>query len=252
MKKIKGTVTFFIVFLIILTLYMLLYKNIDIFLPIHQNELYSFSNELQKEQKEFLIEMYEQIQMQNNYKNIDSEEFKRISKNNLVYNIIRNNTYKEIIDEDLELLALDYLYTEELYNTIYGNLKVVRGFNLGYSNLEFAVIYSDDMKKICYLNISELLYIIESQYFDESYEIQSIFEEKSKEELNQDEKRSKDDIINNCKERFLEFIKEYDFEPDTIIYKGNYYILKDTKQDITIYYDSNNNSIFGLYIGFGK
>ena len=65
-------------------------------------------------------------------------------------------------------------------------------------------------------------------------------------------KKSKEILIANCKDIISNIIKEDKFNPDTIIYKNNYYILKDNTQDTTVYYNADNNSILGLYIGFKK
>lgn len=255
MKKIKGIAVFLVIFLAILFLNYLFYKNINIFLRTQEKELYSFESNTQKEQKELLYEIYEQVLMQNNYKKIDEEEVDEITKNNIIYNLIKNTIYKNVDEKEIELMANYILSIGELSNTIYGNLKVVSDLEISKIGrwMNFLILYSEDMKKIYYLNINA-----ESESYEKDQtvsEIQSegnvIFDEKN-ENISQYDKRSKEELVNNCKSSMLNLIKNIEFEPDTIIYKGNCYILKDSKRSITVYYNSIDNIIFGMHIGFEK
>lgn len=251
MKKIKGTIIFSIIFIVILVLDFILYNNINYFLPSYENKLYSYANTSQIEQKEFLFEMYEQIEMQNNYKMIDVEKFNELSQNNIVYNILKNNILDEINKLELEEIIMEIFYIGEMQNTIYGDFKIVGNPYVGIGkNGSFLILYSQDMKKIYYLNIDERN-IIESEYgYGEVYEMRAGIE--FDKFITQDDKKSKTELIYRCREFIKNMLNYDDFEPETIMYKENYYILKESKRDITIYYNASSNMVIGFYMGFGK
>ncbi len=89
----------------------------------------------------------------------------------------------------------------------------------------------------------------EISYQSDSKEIDLSGYEKEKLEY---DKISKEELIKNAKISFSRFIKDIEFTPDTIIYRENYYILKDIQNDVTVYYNVNNDTILGFYIGFKK
>ena len=254
MKRLKGTVIFIICFLIILALDFTWYKNINRFLPTNEKELYSFPNDEKDDRNDFLSEMYEIVIMKNSYK--QNIEFEEIRNNNILYNLIRN-----INDEDNDIEELNS-YISDLSNTIYGNLKAL---NINVNGMDYLIIYSEDMKKLYYLNVGEALANYESTYniLDEQadyYGIDQIQEEYNEEviltESNENEntkvEKNIEKLRNNVKIAFSNMVKTYEFEPDTIIYRGNYYILKDSTRDVTIYYNDISDVIFGFYIGFNK
>lgn len=256
MKKIKATIIFLIIFLLILAIDLLFYKHINIFLPTHEKEVFSFEKDITSENRDFLLTMYEQVEKQSNYKMIYEKELSNIEKNEIIYNIIKNSISNEMNDEQIKRLIIEYFYMDELPKTIYGDLKVINGQcvyidEIG-KEINFLILYSNDMKKIYYIdkNIVELEFFrnIELKYGGE----EDKDELQETEEKLQYDKMSKTELINNCKEILKEYIKNIEFEPETIMYKGIYYILKDTTKDITVYYNSNNNAILGLYMGFEK
>lgn len=251
MKRIRETLIFIIIFLIILFINFLFYKNIDIFLRINEKEVYSYESDLKSDKKDFLIELYEQIEKQNENELIKDEEIENISKNKLIYRVIKNNILKNMADEEVKEIIAKNIYTKELSNTIYGELMIIDNL-YEYDNKDeinnFAIIYSKDMTKLCYLDKNEVPNsILNKEYIKEikEAELWSFGEEI-------DDKKSKTEILDSCKNAFSSFIQESDFTPDTITYKGNYYILKDISNDITVYYNVNYNVILGFYIGFEK
>lgn len=151
MRRIKGTIIFIIIFLIILLFEFILYKNLDKLMPTYENKLYSFENEIEKEEKEFLFEIYMQVQesleIKNDYKYINEEELNNINKNEIINNIIKKYILEYVHEYKLEPI----FYISELTNTVYGDLKVIGNL---YSSI---ILYSEDMKKIYYADINEML-----------------------------------------------------------------------------------------------
>lgn len=246
MKRFKGTVIFIISFLIILALDFALYKNIDIFLPTHEKELYVFANDSRDKQDDFLIEMYNLFEMQNNCKPIS--DLNIIRDKEILYSLIRNNIYEGYSDNQFESVAKKDLYVGELSNTIYGDLKLicVMTSSSTYKKTHYLVIYSEDMKKIFYLDVNQeeytnTLVYVQDEYDFETTEIENLTNEKSKTE-----------IVNKCELSFSALVKDYEFEPDTIVYRKGYYILKDNTKDIAVYYNDTDNIVVGFYIGFDK
>lgn len=255
MKRIKGTIIFCIIFLIILIIYFILYKNINILFPLPEKEVYSFINNSPKEEKDFLLEIYDQVAMQTNYKKVSSQELNDIKTNDTLYSIIKNNLLNEkITEEDLEAFWCELFYTGKLYNTIYGDLKIIREiYNEKIrNNREILIVHSEDSKKICYIDINNFFRFFNEYDLIDFYNVQSKFKNASETELLEYNKKGKTEIINNCTEQFKEIVDKYEFNSDTIINKGNYYILKDNTNDITVYYNSTQNIILGMYMGFGK
>lgn len=250
MKKIKETVIFIIFFLLILFVNFLFYKNIDIFLPTHEKEVYAYENNIKKAKKDFLIELYEQIEKQSEYKLIEDEEIETITGNEVIYNIIKNNIIENTVDEEIKEIMAENLYTEELSNTIYGELKIIDSLYQYTFNRNFAIVYSKDMTKLCYLDKDEILNSI--LYKGRINEIKETQIWNYDEEIFLDDKKSKTELIDSCKMAISNLIKDSEFTPDTIMYIDNYYILKDISRDITIYYNANDNILLGFYIGFEK
>lgn len=248
MKRFKGTIIFIISFFIILALDFALYKNIDRFLPTHEKELYVFENNSNSESKEFLSEMYELFELQNNCRPIN--DLNIIRKNEILYNLIKNSIYKGYNDDDFDKAVEKDLYVGELQNTIYGDLNVV--CVISYKKTHYLVIYSEDMKNIFYLDVNQKEYTNSSSEFVEYYSKNTVYYIKENNAEDLTDEKSKTELINQCKSSFEELIKDYEFDPDTIIYKNSYYILKDNEKNITIYYNDTDNIIFGLYIGFDK
>lgn len=255
MKKLKGTIIFSVIFLIILIIYFILYKNIDILFPLPEKEIYSFENNSPKEEDDFLLGIYEQVEIQTNYKKINEEELNNILENDILFNIITDNIFEKNIDqEELKCFFQSSVYTGKLYNTIYGDLKIVREFynQKIKENSENLIVYSEDMNKIYYMDINNYFAAISKITINEGYEVPSNLQDEIEQDLLEHDKKGKTEIINNCGEKFKKIINNYEFNSDIIINKGNYYILKDNTNDITVYYNSNENIIFGIYIGFGK
>lgn len=260
MKRIKETVIFCIIFLIIVLLDFAIYRNIDMFLLKDEGEIYTFANDSKNEQKDFLSEMFEMAEMQNNYK--QTIDFEDIRNNDILYNLIRNNIYGEYEDKYMEITMNSNSYICELSNTIYGDFKAL---NINADSLygpDYLIIYSEDMKKFYYLDLEQRLSTLEatnvSIYDTEEkklYKIkQGIVEDDAESSVK--EKiiggKSRDELVNSTEKLFSELMKNYEFEPDTIMYEVNYYILKDSIRDITIYYNATIDAIFGFYIGFNK
>ncbi len=256
MNKNKGIIAFCIIFLIILVLDFLFYKNIDIFLPTLENKLYSFEDNLKEEQKDFLIEMYEIFEMQS--KNNQLTNFNIIKSKETIYNLIRNNICRDYTDKEFENIAF---FTDELSNTIYGDLKTISIKHEYTKEENYLIIYSEDMQKIYYLDvikglINNTLFKIENENVLQL--VQSPNKKDDEKYLNEEQtqttnnERSKTELVSKGKMSFANIIKNIEFEPQTIIYRGSYYILKDNTKDITVYYETTSNVIFGLYIGFGK
>lgn len=269
MKKIKSFILFIIIFLIIVILDFYLYKNIDKLIPKNDGYLYIFENNVKEKNTEFLEEIFKYVEV-TNYKRASKEEINRIIKNKTLYSLLKNYIYEisifekemnegKINVEEFKEILMEELYTGKLINTIYGDLNVImiisNNDNYYYSrnNSDYLIVYSNDMSKFYYLNVSKKI-ICENMvengiddndkmiYYDENGEEKQLSTGIS--ETNREE------ILNKVNKVFSKVFINKEFKPDTIIYRENYYILKDTTEDITLYYDKQEDTIFGLYIGF--
>lgn len=262
MKKVTNIIVFIIIILGIFLLDFVILKNTDKLVPKHENELYVIENTANSEESnsmDFFYNMLEQI-YDINYKKIsNNEKLNYIKENQIIYNLIdkyynlqdskeNQTTYITTEEEhnlqDEELLkAFNYLYIGELNNTIYGDMQVIcYGFFGNSKNVDYYIVYSKDMTKICYFNTN--LSPIGSTYDSQSTEIYDIEDDGSHTDKN------KEDIAKKGKELFDIMMPNIDFNSDTIIKQETYYILKDSSKNITIYYDEKTNTIFGFYMGF--
>ena len=226
----------------------ILYKNLDRLMPTYENKLFSFENEKNKTSKEFLFEMYDQIEKQNDYnryKRINEEEFENMSE--IPYNIMKKYLLMDIqeISNDKKII-MDEFYVGDLSNTIYGDLKVINHL----ATISW-IVYSEDMSKIYYINMYEMCRKRNSEVLLENREVMQK-EEISEGEVEEYVEKSKEELISEVQKTLSNIFKELVFSPNTIMYKGGYYILKDNENDITIYYDINDDIILGLYKGFKK
>lgn len=64
--------------------------------------------------------------------------------------------------------------------------------------------------------------------------------------------KGKEELEIEVQKIISEIFKDYKFSSDVIMYKGDYYILRDKQKDMTIYYNAINNTIIGFYMGFEK
>lgn len=264
MRRIKSIILFIIIFLIIVMLDFYLYKNLDKLIPKHDGDLYIFENNVKKKNKEFIEEIYEHVEITNN-KKVSKEELDRIKLNETLYNILKNYVYKidsfyekmgQINTKELEKIfeevLMEELYTGKLTNTIYGDLNVImiisNGENKYYlnDNNDCIILYSDDMSKVYYLDVNKK--IVYEDVIDDNYKM--IYYDEKGEEKELFSGLSRDEILNKVNRIFSKVFVKKEFKPDTIIYKESYYILKDTTENITLYYDKQENIIFGLHIGF--
>ena len=208
--------------------------------------------------------MYIEIEEQKDYRRI-LHSSTLAEENSTVFNIIKKYTFFEtIIEEKLEIP----LYSGELQNTVYGNLKFLVSKTYtdkkGYAYTNFYIVYSEDMKKICFYNLKGIgvepndysIQVKDETYYDENYKSNGSAVGKIEDtdsELNQIEAvKNKEEIIKKVKEKFSEVITNIELKPNTIIKKSYSYILQDEENDITIYYDNENNDIFGFHMGFGN
>ena len=243
MKKFKDAIIFIISFLVILLIEFVLYNNLDKLMPTYENKLYAFENEMSKNKQEFLFEMYEQAQIQNNYKEINQEELNKVFENEILYNILVKGIYNGFEREDLQKLAVYELFSSKLGNTIYGDLNIIGGL---YS--EWLVLYSEDMTKVCYVNMYE---INRNSYKDKLYGAGPLIELQGETETGFNYiQKDKEELERTVRESISRVFKNYDFHADVIMYKENYYVLKDNEKDMTIYYSDYNDILLGFYTGF--
>lgn len=245
MKKLKGTFVFCIIFLIILIIDLIFYKNIDKLVPTMDKKIYSFENINKKSTEDFILDMLELSTTQNNFKELKS--FDEIKSNEIIYNLIKNYIFKGYNEE--EILEWN-VYSAELPNTVYGNLKVI---SITQDEYSYLITYSEDTKKVFYTNADILsgifnrgddLIVVDSDYSEysvENFYTDNLISEKNKAEL-----------INKGKNAFSNIIKECEFNPGTIMNNDNYYILKDTERNITVYYNVERDEIGGFYMGFDQ
>ncbi len=250
--KYKGIIKFISVLLIILMMEFILYKNIDKVIQNDDGVLYHYSNESKDENVELIFRMHELVMTGSKFRELNDSEIDNIKNNEVIYLIIKK-VFDGYRDEELIDVLKAFTYTEDLENTIYGNLKVINvrydygtHYKAQYDDGTILnIVYSEDMNKIYYCNEAVRL-SLEPQ----SYDIESVVEEESVDQDIVDKEKIK--IVDKVTESLSEITNKYEFNPDTIINKGIYYILKDTSNDITVYYSYKNNIIWGFYIGFEK
>ncbi len=241
MKKIKGMAIFITIFLLILFANFLFYNNIDIFFTENEGKVVSYENNFKNEEKDFLIELNDKLENQGDYKiiKLESEEAENIIKNKVICNIIIENSLKNLTDSEIKEILAYTSFIGKLYNTIYGELNILEIVNTNF----FKIVYSNDMSKLCYINMSEISY---------QSDIKEIGFSGYEKDISEYDKISKEELIKSAKISFSKFIKDIEFTPDTIMHRENYYILKDIQNDVTVYYSVNTNTILGFYIGFRK
>ena len=255
MKKIKGIIIFCIIFLIILLIDFTLYKNINVFLLNEEGKIYTLADNSNKVQKDFSSEMFEMMYLENNFNQIT--DYEEIKNDEVLYNLIIKSKDEYFPEEDM----FSDSYISESLDTVYGRLRAI---NINTNQLfgeDILIVYSEDTKKIYYLNFDK-----QSEMFsklDDRIDIGQMNNYKNEQEkletsdvLTTDEisvtRRIRKELVRKVKEAFSNLMKNYKFEPDSIIYSGYYYVLKDNVEDITICYDANNDNIFAFYIGFNK
>lgn len=155
------------------------------------------------------------------------------------------------------------LYEGSLENTIYGDLKFIIGKTIykkgSYTN--FYIVYSEDMKKICYYNfdnskglepndysirIKEEIYPNAQSTLYDYDDMGDYNEEKNSVEA----VKNKEELIKSVKDEILKINLNIDINPNAILKKTDFYIFQDEENKLTIYYDNDNNVIFGFCIGF--
>lgn len=214
-KKIIQILVFLIIFILILFANFVVYKNINKIIPTHQGEIYTFENNIKQEKYNFLYEMCQQLEEQENYKKVlDSTSI--AEENPVVFNIIKNYTYYKNILEEAHLKVP--LYVGELQNTVYGDLEFLISKTYttikGYAYTNFYIVYSKDMKKICFYNLegrgvepyNYSIQVKDETYYDEGYKInsQSVLGENNNEDINSVEaSKNKEEIIKRLKKSFL-------------------------------------------------
>lgn len=265
-KKITQIIIFILIFILIILANFAVYKNINKIISTHQNEIYTFNNDLKDEKYNFLYEMCLQLEEQEDYKKVLYTAPILKEKNNIVFNIIKSFIFQNEIKEDTNVKIS--LCEGELQNTVYGNLKFLSEKTYtsknGYSYTNYYIVHSEDMKKICFYNLQEngaepnnySIQIRDDIYYDDiKTEVDGSNTQTlgNNEDINSAEAtKNKEEIIKKVKEKFSNVINNIELKPDTIIKKTYSYILQDEENDITIYYDNENNNIFGFYMGFGN
>ena len=276
MNKIKNLISFIIVIIIIFIIFFCIYANIDAIIPKYENEVFILQNNIDSEDNDFLYEMVAylekaDIEYQSNKESISTKD------NNIIYNLIKYAHYG--YDEaEIEKIYKKLLNHEvgTINDTIYGNLNVLTGegnifvdredYKIGLAT-KYYIAYSEDMSKL-YWNFMRIYDKNQSSVTNSqstSGEIYSstngktpdkdILEAMGMEDTKNtitEEGASKDEIIKKGKEALAKISTELKFNPDTVTYKKPYYVLKDTDNDITLYYDKEDNQICGFYMGFGK
>lgn len=265
-KRLKNIVWFIFITFIIVTMYMLIYKNVDKLIPKRENEIFLFPMDSQDEKTEFIYEMYDYIIQFDYYKKPSESELANIKSNSKIKKIFMEglNTEEKYIDKILESIQIG-----RINNTVYGDLNVIL---FGYVNkkgkvvtnyIEYMLVYSDDFNKVFYFNNASLQDAeqsnLNSVVFDaENDEIKDIKTYEEREHINDSFSASKPYdqdtslIVQNTKQKFSQILEDVSFNPDTVMYKNYLYILKDTEHDITVYYNFSDNVICSFYIGFDK
>ena len=254
MKKYRGTIKFFVILIIIILLNLFLYQNIDLLIPIHENEVFAYENNLLGEKEDFIYDIFNQINdiTEFEYNNAnDDNTIEELKNNEIVYSLLYNYIFKlQIADEsEIKDAILELTNITKLKNTIYGDLNVI---TVGAENIRsnIAILYSDNMDKFYYLDAT---FSGKSTSYDDYILMESDeYEIKISNDDKENNKKNKAEIIDNVKKALESLINDYEFDPDTILYRENYYILKDSKKDTTVYYYAERNMIFGFYYGFDK
>lgn len=251
LRKLKNIICFILIVLIILSIYILIYKNIDVLVPKYEDVGYSFAIKEKEQDTEFLNQLADYINTYDYYRKISDEDIIKIKSNEKLDKLLKY-FYCSGADEDY---FLDSALVGTMYDTIYGDLNIlIQRYNYYYtekkkssSNL-YMIAYSDDMNKIFYLN--NTLSMNNSSISESKTQIYDAEVENSEEEAGKQEELTMTTITQHAREKFFIAIPNMEFNPSTIMYDNPYYILEDSQNDITIYYDSYSSEIYGMYIGF--
>lgn len=240
MKNLKNKMIFLIILTSIFLINGLLYINMNQFIPKYENEIHTFANGKDKNNTDFLDEMYVQIENAHS-KQITNKEIEKIKENQVLYHLIRNYIHKGEIAEDDFITKQQYWEVGNLDNTIYGDLKFLK------SHITYNIVYSEDLKKIYYFNMPE-----HASAFDTSYMLQTNEDSNQPKNEMEELEQNKEKIMKNGKEEFSKAMLNMEFNPNIIIYNYGSYILKDEINDITVYYNKKTNHILGFYFGFER
>lgn len=259
LRKLRNAVWFIIIVIIIFGIYIFIYKNIDILIPKREDIGHAFPIEEREQNTEFLNQLADYISTYDYYRKA-SNDIVNIQSNQKLNKLL---TYIHNGSEENMRSALDNMLVGTIYDTIYGDLNIIIQRYSYYKtkkeswSIQYMIAYSDDMSKIFYLNnsknLNNTMSSVNSATAGENelkiYDAEMIT---SGEEGAKQEDLTMSTIMQLAREKFLVAIPNMEFNPNTIMYNKPYYILEDTENDITIYYDNYYNDIYGLYIGFGN
>ena len=246
LRRLKNIVWFILIVLIILSIYVLIYRNIDRLVPKYEDVGYTFAIKEEEQNTEFLHQLADYINTYDYYRKITDEDIIKIKSNEKLNKLLR---YYYCLEDGEDYLP-NRAFVGTMYDTIYGDLNIIiQRYN--YYNeykkaapIAYMIAYSDDMNKIFYLNNT----IKSNSSTTYTYDTEVI--ENSEEDAHKQEELTMATITQLAKEKFVIAIPNMEFNPSTIMYNDPYYILEDSQNDITIYYDSYYGDIYGLYIGF--
>lgn len=247
-RKFKNIVWFILIVLMIFSIYILIQKNIDRLVPKYEDMEYTFAIKEKEQNTEFLHKLADYINTYDYYRKISDNDIIRIKSNEKLNKLLKYC----YCSEDGEDYFFNRALVGTMYDTIYGNLNIIiQRYNYHNeknksSSIACIIAYSDDMNKIFYLNNTlksnnSSIYVYDTEVVKNSEE-----ESRKQEEL------TMATITQLAREKFYIAIPNMEFNPTTIMYDNPYYILEDSQNDITIYYDNDSKEIYGMYIGFGN
>ncbi len=269
-NRIKSIIWFILIVFIIFAMYLFIYMQIDKLIPKRENDIYTFAVDSQSDKTEFLYKMYDYILQFENYKKISASEIDNIMSNPKLSNSLNiffrvEGMYSSTEEQYLkDILANAQI--GKIDNTVYGDLNVILDKFVYYkkgkvttSYTTYVFAYSDDFNKVFYFNAYLFDNIGYSNKIAEAAVDHSISHTEvegdyniSQESANKQYDQGTNLIIQNVKQDFSKIFTDVNFNPDTVMYAKPYHILKDTENDITIYYDSLDKIICGFYMGFGN
>lgn len=253
LRRLKNIVWFILIVLIILSIYVLIYRNIDRLVPKYEDVGYTFAIKEEEQNTEFLHQLADYINTYDYYRKISDEDIIKIKSNEKLDKLLR---YYYCLEDGEDYLPKGAL-VGTMYDTIYGDLNIIiQRYNYYYtekkksSSILYMIAYSDDMNKIFYLN--NTLSMNNSSISESKTQIYDAEVENGEEEAGKQEELTMTTITQPAREKLFIAIPNMEFNPSTIMYDSPYYILEDSQNDITIYYDSYSSEIYGMYIGFKK
>lgn len=249
MSKIKSTTYFLVLVLLVILTSTFVLANMNKIIPSYTNEVFTYSNiySNSNQNKQGIDIISEYLETANYYKKVSYDELEEYMENEILINIIGYITGNGTLTKN-EMLKFFYNTTRVrlIPDTIFGNVMHITYkpttslHDSERTSSASSIAFSEDCTNI-YFSMYDLIY-------DSTYEFYITEEtEISVDNVNNIIEKSKE-ILQN-----LKVTDYFTFEPESVWLSetaSNTYIIKDSKNNIEVHYNSETMNITGLVIGF--